>query len=393
MAMLKYGRVEQDAELDALARVTGVAFGYAPEDSRKWLERGGRQHLRVVRNETGRPAGQLMRVPMGQYFGGRSVPMIGIAGVAVPPEDRGCGVAATIMREALREIREEGVGLSTLYAATQPLYRRVGYEQAGSRFEVRLPLARIDVRERDLRVRPASEADLEAIQGVYRAAACHWDGWLDRGPYIWDRIVHPRGQDAHGWVIEGPEGPEGYVFLQQARHAAGGRHDLTISDLCFSTPAGGRRLLGLLADFGSMGVDAVFHSGPTHPLFMLLSEQRWSMNFRDFWMMRVTDVKTALEARGYAEGLDAVLTLDVHDELIEENSGRFTVQVRGGRARVERGGTGGLRLDAGALASLYSGYLAPAALKQIGRAQGDGSVIRTATAVFAGGSPGMPDMF
>lgn len=49
----------------------------------------------------GAPAASLVRVPVGQRFGGRSVPMLGIAGVAVPPERRGGGLARRLMADAI----------------------------------------------------------------------------------------------------------------------------------------------------------------------------------------------------------------------------------------------------------------------------------------------------
>jgi predicted acetyltransferase len=393
MTEFSYGTAT-DADLDAMTRISALSFAFPHEDSRQWIERSGIGAMRVIRDPAGAVAGQLLRTRMGQFFGGRSVPMVGIAGVGVPPERRGTGVATTLMREALREIRHEGVPISTLYPATQPLYRRVGYEQAGSRFEVRLPIARIDVRDREMPVRPAEETDKPAIEACYRAAACHWEGWLDRGPYVWNRVWLPRGQVALGWVIDGVGGIEGYVVLQQARpNPSHARHDVTLTDICFTTPGAGRRLLGFLADFGSMGLDVVFHCGPTHPLLICTIEQRWTITFRDYWMLRIVDVAAALEARGYPAGLNAELTLDVEDELFEDNGGRYTLRVRDGRGSVARGGDGALRLDVGALAALYAGYLTPGALRQVGRLAGDGTTLRMAAGMFAGGSPGMPDMF
>ena len=45
---------------------------------------------------------------LGQYFGGRSVPMAGIAAVGVPPEHRGRGVAKQLMTLTLQGLRDEG---------------------------------------------------------------------------------------------------------------------------------------------------------------------------------------------------------------------------------------------------------------------------------------------
>ena len=66
---------------------------------------------------------------------GRDVPLGAVAGVAVAPEARGSGIASGMMASSLDALRLAGVPLAALYASTFALYRKVGYEQAGSRFE------------------------------------------------------------------------------------------------------------------------------------------------------------------------------------------------------------------------------------------------------------------
>ena len=44
-----------------------------------------------------------------QWFGGRAVPMGGIAAVAVVPEARGGGIAAEMMTACLRDLRDAGL--------------------------------------------------------------------------------------------------------------------------------------------------------------------------------------------------------------------------------------------------------------------------------------------
>jgi predicted acetyltransferase len=393
MTQWTYGAA-RPADLDALARAAGISFAFAPEDSRKWFERAGLESARVVRDSRGAVAGHLVVARMGQYFGGRSVPMLGVAGVAVPPESRGSGVATFLMQSLLREARETGCPIASLYPATQPLYRRVGYEQAGSRFEVRMPLSRLEGGARDVDMRPATEADRPAVAGCYSEMARHWDGWLDRGPYVWDRVWSPRGQPALAWLAEGPCGVEGYVALQQTRpNSTHARHDLTLTDIGFRGPEGARRVLGFLAGFQSMGLDLVFFCGPTHPVLMLMTEQRWTMTLRDYWMLRVTDLPAAVAARGYPRGMNGSVDLEVDDALFPENAGRWHVRMEGGQALATRGGDGAVRLDIGALAALYSGYLTPGALRQVGRVHTDDAGLLALESVFPAGSPGMPDMF
>src|SRR5688572_29842589 len=70
-------------------------------------------------------------LPLAQLFGGRAVPMGGLASVAVVPDRRGEGLATRVCQEALRAMRARGEVISTLYPASTRLYRGLGWEVAG----------------------------------------------------------------------------------------------------------------------------------------------------------------------------------------------------------------------------------------------------------------------
>src|SRR5262249_1088502 len=157
------------------------AFAFPAADALPWLEKSGREQVRVLR-ENRRVIACLLMIPMGQYFGGRSVPTIGVAGVAVAPEDPGPGVPATILSRMLRGMRKRGPALSTLYPATQALYRKVGYEQGGTRFEIQAPAHALrfvqPASRARIRVRKMEEPDMESIRSTYRTVASRSDGHL-----------------------------------------------------------------------------------------------------------------------------------------------------------------------------------------------------------------------
>ncbi len=395
-----YGAITSDGDIKGVARLISHAFAGPQDKSEEWVRAGGPENLRVLRDRSG-PAACLLRVPMGQFFGGRSVPMVGIAGVAVGPESRGRGLARRIMQESMRELAAEGVPLSALYASTQALYRQVGFEQAGHWFGVRLPLHRIDVREKGRALRALGDADMPAVHECYRAFASRFSGPLDRGPYVWKRVRVMRDEVYHGFGIEGAGGGlDGYVFLTQRRKPETGRHDVVLTDLVFLTPEAGRQLLAFLGDFATVGDDAVFMAGPVHPALTLLGQQKYDVQKRDYWMLRVVDVKRAIEARGYAKAVAATVRFEIVDDLIEANTGTWTVRIEGGRATAARGpggsaGNGGesVRCNIRGAAALYSGFLTGREAALAGLVEGPGEALDSATAIFSGGTPWMADMF
>jgi predicted acetyltransferase len=393
MSQPEFGPADAQRDKAPLIRMLSLAFASPMEGVEQWIATADFNNFRVLR-ERGMPAACALRVPMGQFFGGRAIPMVGIAGVAVAPEFRGRGLATRVMQETLREVRAEGVPISTLYPATLPLYRRVGYEQAGYWMEYRLPIARIDVQHSSLPVRPMEPEDLGDIKRCYSEVSRGIDGYLDRGEYVWGRILNPRQGPATGFVIDCADsvGVCGYVFIRQERLATM-RHDVHVTDICAATPTAGARLLNFLSEFASVGNDAVFYGGPLHPLTPLLGEQKYTMSFKEYWMLRVVDVRRALTTRAYLPNVRADLHLDIGDDLFPENAGRYLVHIREGHAAVERGGTGSLRLNIRAFASLYSGFASPHSLKLLGHIEGDDISLAAAGAAFAGPPPSMPDMF
>lgn len=392
MPTLRYAAFQPD-HADAVTRLIALAFaGGPPEQIRSWMQLAGHDNIRVVLDDD-TPLACLILIPMGQFFGGRSVPMTGIAGVAVAPQARGRGVARLLMTSALEEIRDSGVPLSTLYASTQHVYRSVGYEQAGHRFEHRIPIHRFTVKP-PRPLRPFNPSDMDAVKACYTRWAALNDGHLDRGEYVWSRILRSRtGEEAAAFVLDGDRSIDAYVFFHQERADPSGRHDVRIADCCAVTREAADSLLGFLNGFRSMAVDVVLYGGPAHPLAMYLPEQRFDVRFKDYWMLRVLDPRSALERRGYPAGVSVTIPIEVEDATFPACSGRVVLTVRNGRATVERGCEGGLRLTSRALACAYSGLHTPSVLRALGWLDGPNNLVRNLDAAMPARSPSMPDFF
>jgi predicted acetyltransferase len=365
-------------DLRAYERAVEHAFSSAahePASVHAWSKRVGAANMRVARVER-RVAGGFLWYPMGQWFGGRRVPMWGIAAVGVLPEHRSKGVASALMRAAMEEASRKGVALSCLYPATQPVYRRVGFEQAGTYLSWSLSTDAIAARERGLEMREAGRADERTIRAIATEFARRSNGTLDRGDALWARILRPIKGDAFAYLA----GDEGYVVYY--KEPSGSHYDLVVRDWAALTPAATLRLLTFFADHRSLADHVKFAAGPASPMLRLDREQAAKAVRALRWMLRIVDVKAALEARGYGEGVTAEAHLDVKDDVLASNAGRWTLEVSGGRARVKRGGRGTIALDVRELAALYSGFVSPAE-----------AGVPSLAPVFAGPHPWMAEIF
>jgi predicted acetyltransferase len=393
---------EYDRDEAPLRRIVARAFGGPDDAIAAYFELVGREHLRVLDETPGGPqiAAGLARMTMGHWFGGRSVPCLGIAAVAVAPEARGGGRARELMRGIVREAHDEGTPLLSLYASTQALYRQVGFEQAGTRCEFRVPLRQLTGGSRDGAIEEVhalvDDEPNPRLVACYRAFAERFDGMLDRSRFVWSRIQRHREHSYHGlaFVPEGPGGPiEGYVFLAHVRRDDG-RFDIAMSDCAFATPRAGQRILGLLRDYASMGVTLTFFGGASHPLLMLLPQQWFDVQVREYSMLRIARFADAIAARGYAPTSTGSVVCAVEDDLVAENTGRFEITVREGRGVARpTTATPAFSADIRTWASIYAGFLAPRQATLLGLAEGDDAAARALGGFFAGSSPWMTDMF
>lgn len=385
------GPDQGDDELGKFRAIMGEAFAVPPDRCRQYVELAGRQNIRVVRID-GTVAGGLAVLPKGQWFGGRAVPMAGIAAVAIAPEYRARGAATVLLNETLAELHAAGTPISTLYPATLALYRRVGYEAAGLHIDVTLPAKAIDIRDRSLDVRPATEADESAIQDVYARYAAATAGNLQRTKFHWARVRDVRGEPAQGYVVTRGGALEGYAYVL-SQPVAERRYDLRVSDLAALTPEAARRLLTFLADFRTIRDQVRFWSGPADPMLLHLAEFAYKAECATPWMLRMVDVSAALEARGYPRGIVAEAHLAVRDDVLPRNSGKYVLSVADGRGHVRKGGQGAVDLHIRGLAALYSGLYTPGDVVLAGLGQGKSADVAGLAGVFAGPTPWMRDEF
>jgi predicted acetyltransferase len=394
----EYGPARDDAERAIFSDMIARSFGIPRAECPTIIDRAGRGNVRVVR-EDARPIAGLALIPMGQWFGGKRVAMTGIAAVAVEPFARGRGAAKRLLTSMLHELHAKGVALSTLYPSTQSLYRNVGYEQAGSRFELRARCADLspDPRALSEEVRALHLVRLDRpddprIRAAYREVAQRSPGWLDREDYLWGRLPEWRGETREAYAALSGHDLLGYLFLAQKR-AESGRHDLHVYDFVAVDSRAARRLFAFLALHRSMADDVVWYGGIHDALLMALPEMSYRARLLYHWMMRIVDVRTALEQRGYSASVQTELHLEVHDEVLPANNARFILHVENGHASVKPGGKGRIEIDVRALATLYSGFLSAESLAAAGRLKAEKNDLARASAVFAGQAPTMPDMF
>lgn len=382
--------------------LAGQAFGVRPVPYEP--DRPGPPDDRIhVARIDGRLAATTMVLPMGQWFGGRRVPLGGVAAVTVAPEARGRGIARRLLTDALAAMRDRGEVLSGLYPTTARLYRSVGYEHAARLVRTALSietLGRVDAAgpERSIRRIPATE--IPTMADTYEAVAAGHDGWLSRGELWWQRTAHRlRAEDNRfAYLIEHHGALEGVMLVEhtEPKGTRAGFHlyDLAVDGPFCTTPAAFRSALRFLAGHGTT-VGEVVTALPVELLAVTVPDQHVRVAEHLLNMLRIVDAPGAVAARGYL--VDDVDPIDIRitDPVAPWNEGDRRLAVEDGNGILMAGGTGRIGLDAPTLAALWSGWSSPWQLALAGRLPGatDADLLSLARMFAARSTPALVDFY
>ena len=391
----EYGTVSNPEDAQQLGVIINQCFSDLSPSSWQTYSQHivGLDNFRIIRS-SGQIIGGLAMLDMGQWYGGEPVPMAGISVVGIAPEHRGTGAVFELLKFTLKELHAKGVPLSTLYAATQRPYRKVGYEQAGICCSWELPTNSIQLSDRTLPMQPVIPVCQEVFYDLYAQKAKANNGHLERNQSLWKFVVEPRKESEeifYAYLIGAEVQPEGYIIFTQRREENSCL--IYIKDWAVLTAAAARRFWTFLADHRSIVKKVRWRSSTVDPLMLLLPEQTNNIRFSEHWMLRVVDVSQALAKRGYPLGIETELHLEVFDDLLPENNGKFVLSVSQGRGEVTKGGRGELQLDVRGLAPLYTGLFTPHQLQLVGKLEAKATALLAATQIFAGLQPWMPDHF
>ncbi|MBD2344120.1 GNAT family N-acetyltransferase [Anabaena subtropica] len=386
----KYTRASQ-GDIQQLGSILEQCFVMSSGDSKIYAKGIGLENFRVIYRED-IVAGGLAILPMGQWWGGQRVPMAGIAAVGIAPEYRGDGAAIALIQHTLQDISEQEIPISVLYPATQRLYRKAGYEQAGTSCVWEISAESIQIRQQPLPVEPIIPKNQTFFRELYQQQAQLTHGYLDRHPAIWQGLMRTSDSETlYSYLIGDKDQPQGYIIFTQERT----KDDtiLRIRDWVMLSNAAVQSFWSFIANHRSQIDKVLWKSSVVDALTLLLPEHSATIKNQDRWMLRIVDVCKALEARGYPSGVDAELHLEVQDDLLTANNGKFILSVANCKGKVTQGGKGELQLDIRGLAPLYTGLFTPRQLQLTGKLNATETALLTATQIFASESPWMVDFF
>jgi predicted acetyltransferase len=310
--------------------------------------------------------------------------MTGVAGVSwvsVLPSHRRRGILSSMMRRQLADVSSGGEAVAALYSSEASIYGRYGYGVASEHlsFTIRRgegqllpphygqdkPAAGSGIRLR--LADPAGPAEPRTeLARIYDAIFPSRPGMLARDDRWWDAAVadpeYARGgaSPLRCLIAEDDAGPRGYA-LYSVRPSWGedsiSAGVLSINELLAADPAACAAIWTDLLTRDLVGEVRARLRPVDDPLLHMLSDRRRARPYlTDGLWIRLVDLPSALRQRRYACEVDVVI--EVTDDLLPENSGRWRLQAAGpsGQAGCERtSAAAGLALPVQALGALYLG--------------------------------------
>jgi GNAT superfamily N-acetyltransferase len=381
-------QLSQDDDLDVEVELRHQAFGPMDDAGRDRTLAVAAESVAAGRHvgafDGGRLIGTARYLDMRQWWHGRSLPMAGVAGVKVAPEARGRGVGKALMSELTGLIAGRGYPVSVLYPATTPLYRSLGWELAGGLYHATVPARALgtlvppDVGTLPppaalRRAGPDDAARVIEVIGAVHEAARHC-GPNTRAPGDLRRQL----SDPHLLSYLAADGFLAYRWQN-------GNRELLVECAVAASAQTTREIWSVVASHASIADRVRALLAPDDPVAWLTREAELDLAERTPWMLRVLDAPAAIAARGFAAAAMVTAVLELDDPQLPANSGRWTLEVSGGKGTLSPSRTDNhgpvpparpVSLGARGFAALFAGTPLPT-LRRAGLA--------------AGGDPGTDD--
>ena len=332
-------------ELKRVKELSAISFEYG-EDTAKSAEEIFRETQNDPRSradlhwqcrwaafdDDGQMMSTMAAIPFRVQFDGHHCPMTGIGGVVTLPPYRRRGGIRACFEAALPAMYAEGAAFSYLYPFSTAYYRKFGYELCCERNEYKLLLEQIPHTDTGgtLYLVEPGRFMLEDIKAVYRAWQETYNMMVvaEDFEFRWVAKSNPVQDQQYTYVYKSRDGvPKAYATFRVAEE--NGEHNLQCSRF-FHTDAEG--FCGLMNLFASLAADhclVSFALPQNEHIEPLLPE--WCLGARPretscYGMVRAVNVEAALRmARARGEG---TVTLEITDEQIPQNNGRFQVRYR-----------------------------------------------------------------
>jgi predicted acetyltransferase len=393
-------RIPTEADREQIARVLSTSLHFPLEAA---LTRSKTFQLDDIRCAyvDDRVVAAAAESPFTQWFGGNGLACSGVWGVATEPERRGAGFASACLGALMDNARRRGTPVTALFPAVVEPYRRLDYELAGTYDEFRVALdalPAVDTHDLPIVELAEVERDQEAIMACYARWLARRNGTIEPDARFWrTRLLERPWDEWHRAVVARDDGAiSGFATFTRANDSSGHLSfgfGLKCSMFVAEDDRALRALIAYARGYRGLGRWLGWSGPPNDPMTIIVGVQAVEVVDRYRWMLRVLDVRAALEGRGYPP-IDAEATFAIDDPRYEENTGVWRLQLSAGEPKVEQALSHDRRtISIGTFSSMFSGYLRPVDAVHLGYLDRDDPAVVALDAMLAGADPWCPFFF
>ncbi|WP_298821497.1 GNAT family N-acetyltransferase [Chloroflexus sp.] len=316
----------------------------------------------------GHHVAQLQIMPFAMQAGAGTLPVGAIGSVATWPQYRRRGYAEQLLRAACAELREHGAVLALLHPFHHAFYHRLGWALAGERRLVKLTPQHLQAfTPVPGHYIPAGTEQIAELDVIYRGALRGRYGPLVREPTWWriDVLQTWSGEPYHAFIWRDEQG-RGRSYLIYRIERSTNRASLVCRDIVALDPVARAQLFVFIARHADQIDEAVIPTPIDAPLNALLPEPA-SVTVVPLFMQRALDVSRLLTLYPFAPATGR-LTLQIADDWIADNTGRYQLEWDNGQISVTRldPGEADLACTSATLSQLLSRYLTSRAAAAFG---------------------------
>jgi predicted acetyltransferase len=393
-------RIPSEDDREQIARVLATSLNFSVENALARSPTFPLDDMRCAYVDD-RVVATAAESPFTQWFGGNGLACSGVWGVATEPEFRGAGLASACLGRLMDDARRRGTPLSALYPAVIEPYRRLGYELAGTYDEHRIALdvlPAVDGHDLPSVELVDADRDQDAIMACYARWLARRNGTIEPDAPFWRaRLIERPWDEWHRAVVARDDGTiTGFAIFTRVPDTSGHLSfgfGLKCTMFVAENDRTLRALIGYASSYRGLGRWLGWSGPPNDPMTLLVGTQAVTVADRYRWMLRVLDVRGALEGRGYPP-IDAEATFAIEDPRYAKNTGVWHIQLSSGEPKVVLGSSHDRRpLSIGAFSSIFSGYLRPVDAVRLGYLDGDDPAADALSAILSGPDPWCPFFF
>lgn len=374
------------SDVNFIVEAYASAFAFSRDRTVTYINNTGLPSFHIIENDS-QQAAVFALIETGHWFGGQVVPACNIAHVAISPEHRGTGLAGKILDFACEEAVRRGAMVASLFASTRPVYRKAGFELAGSEMIYEADTSELyKIKDSFKCRRIAVDEAVSAMKPLYDSSCTSQSGVLDRSDAHWNALMLSVDGELSTFVFEKDGADVGYVLLD-----TGNPECLVLRDWVSHSGSAARQILKFLGTFSTVYPKVRWHGGPQDPLVFAMPDKGWRLAHQEEYLMRVLSPELALSSRGYGCG-PATLRIQITGGQ-EKQSLLLKVENGKGTCREDLAGEVDITVGIAQFATLFSGFRSADFLHRAGWIIGGAEAIKRCTDIFSGPAPWVAEHF